>query len=345
MNVVPAPTRPRKETDLPSTLAVQRVPRRDRAVRLVGSTVHVWPVPARPDALRVRRVRLDAPPRRAPDGPGFGGDDEPKAPATRRSRPTGCARFKPTPRCTPRPRPCAARRMSPTRSRSASPARTSRPASTRRIGRAWMAPFGDRRADISDRTLARYDKAARHLVAWVREVDVGHFDRDTVERYRDHQPRESASPSLIAQELRVCSMAWRWASLGAMVPARAPLTAPVKVEGYVLNHHNPEPAEVRKVINAACGEARLAIELLAITGARVSDVANLRRCDIAVDGKRVHLRLSSKTGTRRFPPPEPIAKTKRPRGGSRRCQPSRCSGRRRTKRSGRGSRGRAVGRR
>jgi integrase len=179
----------------------------------------------------------------------------------------------------------------------------------------WMARQRER-ADLAPKTVDHYDKAARHLVAWVREVDVGQLDRDTVERYRDHRLRERASPRLIAQELRVWSMAWRWASQGAMVPARAFPTVPVKIDGFVLNHHTPDPAEVRKVIDACMGETRLAIELLAITGARVSEVANLRRCDIEVDGKRVHLRLSGKTGTRRFPLPEPIAETMRLRAGS-----------------------------
>jgi hypothetical protein len=44
-------------------------------------------------------------------------------------------------------------------------------------------------------------------------------------------------------------------------------------------------------------------------------VANLHRCDIEVDGKRLHLRLSGKTGTTRFPPPDPIDDTMRLRAG------------------------------
>ena len=70
------------------------------------------------------------------------------------------------------------------------------------------------------------------------------------------------------------------------------------------------------MIDAAHGQVRLAIELLAITGARVSEIADLRRCDIEVDGRRVHVRLTGKTGTRRFLLPEPIAETTRLRAGS-----------------------------
>lgn len=45
-------------------------------------------------------------------------------------------------------------------------------------------------------------------------------------------------------------------------------------------------------------------------------MAHLRRCDVEFDGKRVHLPLTGKTGTRRFPLPEPIAETMRLRAGS-----------------------------
>ena len=172
------------------------------------------------------------------------------------------------------------------------------------------------RPDLAAKTVHHYDKAARHLVAWVREVDVHHMDRDTVERYRDNRLREGASPRLIVQELRVWSMAWRWGAEAAMVPSRAFPRVVVKVEGYVLNHHTPDPSDIRVVIDAATGESRLAIELLAITGARVSEIADLRRCDIQVEGKRVSLVLNGKTGTRRFPLPEPIAETMRLRAGA-----------------------------
>ena len=179
----------------------------------------------------------------------------------------------------------------------------------------WFARQQER-PDLAARTVDHYQKAARHLVAWVREVDVHHMDRDTVERYRDNRLREKASPRLVVQELRVWSMAWRWGAEAAMVPSRAFPRVAVKVEGYVLNHHTPEPSEVRKVIDAAHGEARLAIELLAITGARVSEIAELRRCDIEVEGRKVSLRLDGKTGVRRFPLPEPIAETMRLRAGA-----------------------------
>jgi integrase len=172
------------------------------------------------------------------------------------------------------------------------------------------------RVDLAERTLEHYDKAARHLVAWVREVGVHRLDRDTVERYRDNRFRESASPRLVVQELRVWSMAWKWAQEAAMVPARAFPNVTVKIDGYILNHHTPDPADVRKVLDAAVGESRLALELLAVTGARVSEIAGLRRCDIEADDRRVQLRLTGKTGTRRFPLPEPFAQVMRERAGN-----------------------------
>ena len=191
------------------------------------------------------------------------------------------------------------------------------PAPASAIARGPVSTFGElfdrwfarqkERPDLAPKTVDHYDKAARHLVAWLRDTSVQHLDRDTIERYRDNRLREGASPRLLVQELRVWSMAWRWGNEAAMVPARSFPRVVVKVEGFVLNHHTPDPADVRKVIEAATGDARLAIELLAVTGARVSEIADLRECDVEVDGKRVTLRLNGKTGTRSFPLPAELA--------------------------------------
>ncbi len=179
----------------------------------------------------------------------------------------------------------------------------------------WYARQAER-ADLSPRTVDHYEKACRHLVAWLREVEVHRMDRDIAERYRDHRLRERASPRVVVQEFRVWSMAWRWGSQGVMVPARPFPRVVVKVEGYVLNHHTPTPVDVARVLGATNGESHLAIQLLAVTGARVAEIANLRRCDIEVDGNRVQLRLTGKTGTRRFPLPEVIGHEVLARAGS-----------------------------
>jgi integrase len=90
----------------------------------------------------------------------------------------------------------------------------------------------------------------------------------------------------------------------------------VKIDGFVLNHHTPDPAEVRKVIDVRARRGAARDRAAGDHGRAGVGDRNLRRCDIEVDGKRVHLRLSGKTGTRRFPLPEPIAETMRLRAGS-----------------------------
>lgn len=145
MNLVPATALRREDADPVCTFAVEHAPRRDRAVLLVGTTAYVWPVPARPDALRVRRVRLDAPVRREPNGPVFGGDDdEPEAPATRRVQADRLRRLqaRATLYATPATL-CSTQDIADVFALRESDVRASRPSSARRIGRAWMAPFGD----------------------------------------------------------------------------------------------------------------------------------------------------------------------------------------------------------
>jgi hypothetical protein len=144
MNLVSATALRREDADPVGTFAVQRAPRRDRAVLVVGSTVYVWPMPARPDALRVRRVRLDAPVRRVPDGPVFGGDDKPEAPATRRVQADRLRRLQARAALYATPATlCSTQDIADVFALRESDVRASRPASARRVGRAWMAPFGD----------------------------------------------------------------------------------------------------------------------------------------------------------------------------------------------------------
>jgi hypothetical protein len=144
MNLIPATVLRRNHADPACAFAVQNAPRRDRVVFLVGSTVYLWPVPARPDALRVRRVRLDAPVRRAPDGPVFGGDDEPEPLAPRRVQADRLRRLQARAALYTTPATlCSTQDIADVFALRESEVRASRPANARRIGRAWMAPFGD----------------------------------------------------------------------------------------------------------------------------------------------------------------------------------------------------------
>lgn len=59
------------------------------------------------------------------------------------------------------------------------------------------------RPDLRPATVDHYNKCGRHIVAWLREVDLRRVDRDTLERFRDDRLREGASRRLVVQELTI----------------------------------------------------------------------------------------------------------------------------------------------
>lgn len=127
-------------------------------------------------------------------------------------------------------------------------------------------------------------------------------DRELVETSR--LLRESNySPRTVDQTLRVWRLAWRWA-LGAGLPV-ADLHAPkIKVEGHTNNHRTPTGAEVERMLSVLSGVDRLAVELMAQTGARVGEVAELVCEDVHPTSGAVV--FHGKTGARTVHPPAPL---------------------------------------
>lgn len=144
MNLVDATPLRRSAHDPASSYAVEPSPRRDRAVLRVGSTIYLWPLPASPGDLRVRRVALDAPVRRLPDEPSFGGEEEPEQPAPRRVQADRLRRLQARAALYATPGTlCSTQDIADVFGLRESDVRAARPASARRLGRAWLAPFGD----------------------------------------------------------------------------------------------------------------------------------------------------------------------------------------------------------
>jgi integrase/recombinase XerC len=78
----------------------------------------------------------------------------------------------------------------------------------------------------------------------------------------------------------------------------------LSIEGFVVNHRTPTPAEARKVLDHLQGDTRLAVHLLAVTGARISEICDLRPRDL--DPRTSEITLNGKTGSRTFPLPAEI---------------------------------------
>ncbi|MBK9370713.1 MAG: tyrosine-type recombinase/integrase [Deltaproteobacteria bacterium] len=88
-----------------------------------------------------------------------------------------------------------------------------------------------------------------------------------------------------------------------ITPVLVPVTR-ARSSPKVNNDYTPTEREAAAVLRVTSGSTRLAIALLAVTGARVSEVMSLRRC--AIDLKGGWLSLDGKTGPRRFPIPSEL---------------------------------------
>ncbi|MCB9765240.1 MAG: tyrosine-type recombinase/integrase [Alphaproteobacteria bacterium] len=162
----------------------------------------------------------------------------------------------------------------------------------------------ERRADLKPKTVTHYTLCARHLVAWLGELPVTDLNRATLERYRDERLREGASPRAITQEFKRLRSAWAWARDCGLIDGGVLPRVKVRVNGYRINHRTPTPEDVRAVLQHLDGDVLLAVRLLAVTGARISEVCGLRRVDVLVSTSELVLR--GKTGPRRFPLPEGV---------------------------------------
>jgi hypothetical protein len=71
--------------------------------------------------------------------------------------------------------------------------------------------------------------------------------------------------------------------------------------GRSLRERKPTPTrdEIVTIVNSLTGEAKLVVEVLAVTGARISEITSLRRCDY--DPRSHCLTVNGKTGPRRVP--------------------------------------------
>jgi len=161
--------------------------------------------------------------------------------------------------------------------------------------------YQQQRPNLSPYTLRHYEFSARHLATWLRPTLSTKVDRRVVERYRDDRLREGAAPRLVVQELKIFRMAWRWGSECGLAPSRDLACVQVKVDGFVLNHRTPDPTELAAVLQHLQGDVRLAVRLLSVTGARVSEVCGRRRSDL--DPRTGLLTFEGKTGRRDFPLP------------------------------------------
>lgn len=168
----------------------------------------------------------------------------------------------------------------------------------------WSAAMR-RRHDLTERSKEVYDRVARHFARWNTSVQIVGADLGP---YVEHRRRMNAADRTLRMELRVLACAVKWARRQRLIGLLDEVDVPrIKVDPnlFVINHSTPTPQEAGRVLASMDDDDwRLAMLLLARTGARVGEIAALRRKDF--DPFRGTLRLgatrgNAKTGVRTVP--------------------------------------------
>ena len=163
----------------------------------------------------------------------------------------------------------------------------------------WIARQEDRRdaRQLAANTVRAQTYATEHLVTHLGHVLVDRVDARAIERTVAARAREGAAPLTIQQELVALRSAWRWGMEAGHVDHGLP-----KVQHRaeaISDRYTPSRGDVEAVIAELTGWRRPAVELLASTGCRLSEVATLRVEDI--DHEHQCLRVRGKTGRREVP--------------------------------------------
>lgn len=167
---------------------------------------------------------------------------------------------------------------------------------------AYVWHIENERQDLATGTLQSRRVCGEHLATRIGREPLDGLGAGGLERYRDQRLAAGAAPRTVEKELRALSYAWTWAWKRGLV--QRPLDLPkVRIAGFVYNHRTPTPREVQQVLAAMRRRrakwAPVVLSVLYGTGARVGEVASLRRA--AVDLKAGTLLLQGKTGSRVVP--------------------------------------------
>jgi integrase len=150
----------------------------------------------------------------------------------------------------------------------------------------------------------RNERMVRGLIALVGEEAVTAIDYLVMDRVYSSLLGKGHTPRGASAHQRVLRMACAWAAeQGLITPILVPVTR-ARSSPRVNNDYTPTEREAAAVLRVTFGPTRLAIALLAVTGARVSEIMSLRRCAIDLEGG--WLSLDGKTGPRRFPIPSEL---------------------------------------
>ena len=163
--------------------------------------------------------------------------------------------------------------------------------------RAWVAHLEDSRPDLAAGSLTSYRLTGTRIKAHAGDWQLERFGQGDLEQLRGVLLRTLA-PRTVQADLDRVVAAWSWARKLAAVPDRHLERVRVRIPEAV--RFTPSPGDAARVLaQVTIPWRRVAIRLLLATGARIGEVADLRREDLDVE--RRTLRLDGKTGPRVVP--------------------------------------------
>ena len=152
-------------------------------------------------------------------------------------------------------------------------------------------------AHLSPRTVQGRVSLRRSLTKLLGHKVIIQTDKAELERILTGAIAAGRAHLTVTFEASFLLRAWRWAFEERLVAVKPP-----KLElGRVKREQKitPNRAQINAILQALKGEARLIVEVLASTGARIGEVIALRKCDY--DTHTHWLTVDGKTGPRRIP--------------------------------------------
>jgi len=162
----------------------------------------------------------------------------------------------------------------------------------------WMASR-ERDPQLKPQTLVCYATRAKSVQTAIGEESLTDLGPALMERLRDRLIAMGLTQRGVNARQRLLRSAARWAAEEERLTHRPlPVIRP-RTADHVNCDYTPTEAEALTALREMSGETALAATVLAITGARVSEVVYLKRRDVDLQCGWLH--LQGKTGARRFP--------------------------------------------
>ena len=160
--------------------------------------------------------------------------------------------------------------------------------------------LGSHQDQVSESSRTAMRLRLKAIVKGLGDLRIDRFGVRDLDAYA-RQRKTEASPATIALEVRILGQAWHWARQRELIPNRDMPKITLKVTP-TRERFTPTDDEIQRVLavfRARGGWRYLAVLLLAETGARLGEIADLKRKNI--DRERLVLRVDGKTGAREIP--------------------------------------------